>query len=129
MSDAQEPLFPAGKPVTPPRNLTERQAAIFALICAQPSGVEPIELGALLHSQAGRHPADEFCEWCSQDGARAIREKAIRTRLIRRAEGIYEPRDHADWTGKTEPAGPPSAQLAVLPGETFEDMFQRPSAA
>jgi hypothetical protein len=124
----QQHLFPAGKPVTPLRALTERQERIYRLICDSPDGLEAIELGALLHGQSGRHSAEEFCEWCGQDGARALKEKAIRLRVVRRASGVYEPRDHADWTGRVE-RGKSSAQLAVLPGETFEDMFQRPDAA
>jgi len=124
----QQHLFPSGKPITPIRPLTERQEGIYRLICESPDGLEALELGALLHGQAGRHSAEEFCEWCSQDGARALKEKAIRLRVVRRATGVYEPRDRADWTGRVE-RGKPSAQLAALPGETFEDMFQRPNEA
>ena len=113
MNDSQETLFPAGKPVTPLRNLTERQATIFALLCAQPSGIEPIELGALMHAQSGRHSAEEFCEWCGRDAARALRESAIKQRVVRRSTGIYEPRNAADWTGRAE-TGPP-AQMSALP--------------
>lgn len=131
MSDdvQQEHLFKLGKPVAPLRALTERQAAIYKLVCATPDGITALELGAILHAQSGRHAADAFCEWCGQDGSRTLKEKAIRTRLVRRPQGIYEPRDHADWTGKAEPVGPPSAQLDVLPGETFEDMFHGSDAA
>lgn len=120
MTDAQEPLFPAGRPVKPLRPLTERQAAIYRIICEQPDGIEAIELGAILHSNAGRHAPDEFCEWCGQDGSRTLKEKAIRRRLVKRG-AVYMPAIAADWVGRERP---PSSQLEVLPGETFEDLFE-----
>lgn len=121
MNDGQQPLFPAGRPVAPLRALTERQAAIYALICGSPSGLEAIELGQLMHARSGRHGADELCEWCGQDGARALRERALKERVVRRATGIYEPRSADDWTGRAD--GRPSGQLTALPGESFEDLF------
>jgi hypothetical protein len=108
----QAALFTAGKPIAPLRNLTERQERIFRLVCESPAGLEPIELGALMHAQSGRHPADEFCRWCGQDGARALRETAIKQRVVRRSTGIYEPRIASDWTGHAET---PSAQLRAIP--------------
>jgi len=91
----QRPLFDA-----PLRELTERQAAIYALACSVPGGVSADELGALMHSRLAdpvrRHSADDRCLFCGRDGARALREKAIRERLIRRAGALYEPRDPAD---------------------------------
>lgn len=119
----QPSLFPAGKPVAPLRDLTKRQAIIYRLVCDSPHGLEPIELGQLMHAQSGRHSADEFCEWCGQDAARALRAKAIRQRVVRRLTGVYEPRSTADWTGRAELVGLGSAQLSQLPGESFADIF------
>jgi hypothetical protein len=127
VTDGQESLFKLGNPVTPLRALTDRQQEIYDLICAQPNGVEAIELGALMHAQSGRHTADEFCKWCPQDGGRALRERAIRQRVIRRAGGVYEPRLEADWTGKAEASS--TDQLTALPGESFEDIFSGSDAA
>lgn len=119
----QPALFPAGKPVAPLRDLTKRQATIYRLLCQSESGLEPIELGQLMHAQSGRHSADEFCDFCGQDAARALREKAIKQRVIRRVTGVYEPRSAADWTGRAELVGLGSAQLSQLPGESFADIF------
>jgi hypothetical protein len=127
--DLQEGLFPLGKPITPIRPLTARQMRIYELICAQPEGLSAMELGALLHEQANRHHHDVYCEWCGRDGSRVLKEKAIRLRLVRRFDAIYEPRSHDDWTGRAElGAPPPSSQLGTLPGSTWEDIFQEPAA-
>jgi hypothetical protein len=117
----QDALF-TDQPLAPMRALTARQAAIFQLICESPQGLTAPELGQLLHAQSRRHHADDVCEWCGQDGQRALREKAIRQRVIRRATGIYEPRIASDWTGRAT-LGKPSAQLRELAGTTWEDAF------
>lgn len=95
----QRELFKAAVPLRP---LTERQAAIYALICSVPGGVSADELGAMMHEARGSHAAGDRCEWCGRDGARALREKAIRSRLVRRVGALYEPRlvsDRAVETG------------------------------
>lgn len=133
----QPALFPAGKPVAPLRNLTERQATIYRLVCESAHGLEPVELGALMHAQSGRHSAEVYCEWCGQDAARALREKAIRVRVIRRSTGIYEPRNPADWTGRALPAPPPELPLDgddgslhfFITGKPREDALGTPHAA
>lgn len=72
------------------RPLTERQQRILDLIAAAPNGVDAPELGALLHAHAipPRHSAHDRCEWCGQDGGRALRERAIAQRLVKSA-GVY----------------------------------------
>lgn len=119
----QQHLF-NGPPGSPLRALTGRQMKIYQHICNSPDGLIAVELGQLIHSDKRKHHANELCEYCGRDDARALKEKAIRTRLRRRSDGIYEPLSHDDWTGRQEPERPPSAQLVgELPGETWEDAF------
>lgn len=123
----QQHLFngPPGSPLL--RALTGRQMKIYGWICASPDGLEATELGQLIHDDQRKHHANEICEYCGRDGARALKEKAIRTRLRRRSNGVYEPISRDDWTGRREPDRPASAQLDELAGETFEDAFRRPA--
>jgi hypothetical protein len=114
---SQDALFPQPKPVAVLRALTARQAEIYAFVCSIPGGITADELGALLHDARGKHAADARCEFCGRDGARALRERGIAQRVIRRTGSIYEAREPADR------ADPPSAQIAALPGESWEEIF------
>jgi len=119
----QQPLFEPPKPVSPLRPLTERQQTIYQLVCSIPGGISADELGALLHERRGSHNAGERCEHCAIDGKRALRERGIRQRVIRRTGSLYEAREKADR------AETPTLQQALLAGETWEDMFGLGDAA
>lgn len=111
--DDQPNLFKPPKPVAMLRPLTDRQARHYALICSKPGGVTAVELGQMLHAGHNRHAVDVQCEWCGQDGMRAIKERGIRQRVVRRPGGVYEPVAVADRSSE------PSSQLTELPDDLF----------
>lgn len=79
-----EPM-PTAEPL-PPRQDT----AMRLVIRHQPDGVTADEVGARVHEDRGKHPADQRCEWCGRDGA-AVLNALIRKKLVtrRRATGLY----------------------------------------
>lgn len=114
-----EPLFNP-PPATVLRPLTDRQTRILGLIASAPDGLDPSELGARLHAGQLRHMPDERCETCGRDGARALKERAIRQRLVKRPGGFYVVRG----LDPDEPSGDRRrVQLDDLPGTSFEDIF------
>lgn len=117
----QDPLFAQPKPVAPLRGMTARQARIYELVCSMPGGITAPELGALMHADSHRHHPERQCEFCGQDGARALREKAIKQRVVRRVAGVYEARVAAD---QAQPEATERLQIDELPGESFEDLFR-----
>lgn len=125
MTDPQQPQLFNGEPGTPLRALTSRQMAIYAHLCASADGLTAVELGQLIHGDQLKHHANDICEFCGRDGARALKEKAIRTRIKRGAAGVHRPISLDDWTGREELGAPPppSAQITELAGDTFEDAF------
>jgi hypothetical protein len=97
-----------------PRPLTDRQARIFQIIVhAGADGITADELGAHLHAGQKRHGSGYRCAFCATDGRRALGEKAISERVTKRGRSTY----------LANGVSAPSAQLADLAGETFEDIF------
>jgi hypothetical protein len=117
----QPTLFKPPKPVANLRPLTDRQARIYALICSVPGGVHAEELGAMMHANRRRHPVEEPCQYCGRDGMRAINERAVRQRVVRRPGGVYEAINERDRAA--DPRDAASSQMSELPGETWEDVF------
>ena len=98
--------------------LTERQRAAYDLVRSTVGGVTADEVGARLHALKGRHPDDVRCQWCAREGLSVLRSVAVAPLVVRRrVSGRYEPRNPPDKPQE------PSAQLADLPGESFEDIF------
>lgn len=115
-----EPLFE----IRPePRPLTDRQAWIFQYIVeAGAEGLEPAELGALMHARHGRHAAGDRCQFCGSDGLQALKERAIADRVAKRGRSAYVVIGAAAESS-------PRVQLEELPGESFEDIFNGSEAA
>lgn len=123
--DDQPTLFKPPKAVAQLRPLTARQQRHYALICSVAGGVTAVELGQMLHAGRGRHSADgDPCIDCGRDGMRAIKERAVRQRLVRRPGAVYEAIDPADRADAIA-----STQLTELDGESFEDIFGMGDAA
>lgn len=117
-----EPLFD----IRPePRPLTGRQQWIYGfIVSAGADGITADELGALMHAR--RHDAGVRCDFCGQDGLRAVHERAIADRVVKRgssyvAIGVREDVPAAESS--------PSAQIGELPGESWGDIFGEEAAA
>lgn len=80
-----------GKPAAAAEKpLTQRQQQVLELvIAAGRDGVLASDVGAMLHERRGRHPADLFCGFCSDDGKDALRALQRRKLVVRRRTGRW----------------------------------------
>lgn len=104
------------------RPLTPRQQAAYDYIASIPGGVAADEIGAHLHHLRGKHAAGGRCDYCRAEGLSVTRSKALKPLLVRRRHGLVELRN------PPTPPEPSGAQIHELPGDTWEDLFQRPDA-
>jgi len=118
-------LFEPPPAVTPLRALSEKQQRGYDLAKSTPGGITADELGAIEHELRGKHHRDQRCDYCAMEGKGVLESVALKPLLIRRREsGRYEPRD-----GSGTPVVPQASALDVLPGSSFEDIFNFGSAA
>lgn len=80
-----------GKPAAPPaKPLTERQQQVLDLVEASGTeGVQPGEVGSLLHELRGRHPREQRCGYCPDDGKQALRALQKQKWVVRRRSGRW----------------------------------------
>lgn len=113
-----EPLFDLPRE---PRPLTDRQTWIYQYIVdAGGDGLEPAELGALMHARHGKHGVGDRCSFCPSDGLQALKERAIAERVVKRGRSVYV----AVGAPRVEE---PSSQLTELPGTEFDHIFGLPA--
>jgi hypothetical protein len=99
--------------------LTARQQIALEALERAADGLTADELGAVLHERAGRHYADQRCEWCTSDGrqvARALRTKHL---TVRRKTGYWQslrkPPDRLEPLPRYLPDPPPHTQTEEIP--------------
>lgn len=80
-----------GKPaVAPVRPLTERQQTVLDLVTeAGIDGIRATQVGLALHVAAGKHPPDDPCQWCGEDGKSVLRALQKRRLVVRRRTGRW----------------------------------------
>lgn len=65
---------------------TRTEFVMNAIRAAGDRGLDPDEIGAILHAYDSKHTSAERCEWCGQDGIRLLR-RLNRQRLVTRKHG------------------------------------------
>lgn len=79
-----------------PHELTDRQQAAWDLVRATDGGATADEVGAAWHAIKGKHAADVRCRFCAEEGASVLRSKALHDKVIRRRNGVWQPRNPED---------------------------------
>lgn len=80
-----EPM-PAVQPLPP------NQDTVMRLLNRHlPQGITGDEAGAAVHAQRGKHPADERCVFCGQDGKQVLRALARKGLATGRRDGYWTP--------------------------------------
>lgn len=86
-------------PPVDPDTLRDRQRRILQLLqAAGHDGLDTDQAGAVLHADRGKHPPDERCAFCGDDGRQVLLRLAELGLAVKERRGPWRATEHATPT-------------------------------